>query len=161
MPLWPDRSADGGFAILPSTPLSNSNLNRRSVNAGVIPLCIFMSSRSLEERIEEDLAQSGFASELRAFNSFLDNDWAVQASPQFEDFDEGKWREYDIKASKLVRYQTDAERIVATSLQVTIEVKKSDKPWVVLRRRGSLESRLRQGGRAWCTTCLLKSPQRN
>ena len=38
MPCWPDRSADGGFAILPSTPLSNSILSRRSVNAGVIPL---------------------------------------------------------------------------------------------------------------------------
>ena len=36
MPCWPDRSTDGGFAILPSAPLSNSHLNRRSVNAGVI-----------------------------------------------------------------------------------------------------------------------------
>ena len=36
MPYGPDRSADGGFAILPSASLTNSNLNRRSVNAGVI-----------------------------------------------------------------------------------------------------------------------------
>ena len=35
---WLARSADGGCAISPSAPLANSNLSRRSVNAGVIRL---------------------------------------------------------------------------------------------------------------------------
>ena len=48
MPSWPDRSADGGFAILPSTPLTNSNLNRRSVNAGVIQIEVSHARLMLE-----------------------------------------------------------------------------------------------------------------
>jgi len=89
---------------------------------------------SINKKIAEDLLKSGFASELEALRVLNKNDWAASPGISYFDHELNRAREVDIAAFKTYShlYQNPTNFIELT-YQVLIEVKKSERPWVVLR----------------------------
>jgi hypothetical protein len=88
----------------------------------------------LEKKIVADLKKSGFGSELLAVEIFAEKGWRTFAGSAYLDDSEGKFREIDIQAT--YSYFTERFSPVDFSLEfsITADVKRSEKPWVVLRR---------------------------
>ena len=111
------------------------------------------SGKSHIEKISEDLENSGFAAEIRAFRVFQQNRWSVQAGDVYQDLDEDKTREIDLTARHLcgrsgVWHELDgtwvrtggrspielATERVAVYPTIVAEVKRRrSKPWIVLK----------------------------
>ena len=86
------------------------------------------------EKIKKDLGKSGFGSELNVRRILQDNGWSISGGSAYFDKDEEKSREIDAIAhrSSLVRHEEQC--LVFNSFLLFIEVKKTEKPWVVFRR---------------------------
>lgn len=94
----------------------------------------------LRLKIIEDLLKSGVGSELRALKAFKQRGWEASGATTFLDRDEGKTRELDLRA-----YVEREEPFLAkgkesaygswltVAIAVAGEVKKTEKPWVVLK----------------------------
>lgn len=82
------------------------------------------------EKIAEDLKKSGFASELAALQIFNNLGWGVAAGTHYLDPVEHKTREIDIIAWDREPKATDGYSV---SVQLICDVKKTEKPWVLLR----------------------------
>jgi hypothetical protein len=80
--------------------------------------------------IAKEIAKTGFPLELRVSEFLLERDYSVDHSVYYVDADEGKGRELDIMARRSVRCQKGEQFWYATNV-LTIECKKSEKPWVV------------------------------
>lgn len=88
-------------------------------------------SKEMIDKIIKDLEKSGFSTELRARQIFIDSGWYVSAGYGYLDKDEDKSREVDILASKVLNLKSGEKTYILTEFHVCGEVKKSDKPWVV------------------------------
>lgn len=58
--------------------------------------------KELIDSIKKDLEKSGFSTELRARQIFIDSGWSVSAGYGYLDKDEDKSREIDIVATRVV-----------------------------------------------------------
>ncbi|NBC17715.1 MAG: hypothetical protein GVY18_10420 [Bacteroidetes bacterium] len=87
----------------------------------------------LEEKIARNLEESGFGSEMQAARLLFDRHWLVTSGHTYFDNDEQITRELDLKANCSRRAIADGKPIITVSIFLAVEVKKSSKPWVVLR----------------------------
>jgi hypothetical protein len=46
--------------------------------------------KSLEQKVIEDLQNTGFAAEMRSIKTFISKNWNVSGSPSYFDLDENK-----------------------------------------------------------------------
>ena len=83
------------------------------------------------DKIIKDLEKSGFSTELRARQIFIDSGWSVSAGYGYLDKDEDKSREIDIVATRVLGLKHGDKKYTHSEFHVCGEVKKSEKPWVV------------------------------
>lgn len=77
-----------------------------------------------------DALKTGFPSELIAEATLKKRNWDVSGNTYFIDQDENKGREIDLRAY-LCEQNTKIQPIVCVWLFLSIEIKKSEKPWVI------------------------------
>ena len=88
-----------------------------------------MSYEELKQKILKDIKKSGFLSEMKTNEILINNEWTNTSNAEtYFDKDLNKSREIDITAYK-VKYVK--ERDIRLGLHLIIEVKKSEKPWVI------------------------------
>lgn len=85
------------------------------------------------DKIVEDLNKSGFASELTALQNFAEQGWSMTAGPHYLDPIEKRSREIDIYAWLQCE---DEESGLSFHPTLICDVKKSEKPWVLLHTNG-------------------------
>ena len=86
--------------------------------------------QNIEKQIANEIEKTGFPLELRISSLLKNQGFEVNHSVYYIDKDEGKGREIDIVASRhRHRLKKDARWFVIHNL--TIECKKSEKPWVI------------------------------
>lgn len=91
---------------------------------------------ALKDKLLKDLQKAGFESEMRAIQAIKSADWDCEGSSAYFDKDESITRNVDAHAS-LTRglYAFDDESAVSNfEYNLFIEVKKSERPWVVFKR---------------------------
>lgn len=100
-----------------------------------------MSLDELKSKILKDIRKSGFLSEMKTNAILIKNGWTnTHNAETFLDKDFNKSREIDITAYK-VKYDK-AERL-RIGIHLVIEVKKSDKPWIIFCQEK--QSKIRRG----------------
>ncbi len=87
------------------------------------------------KKITKDLEKSGFGSQARAIQTCLANDWDCEGSVGYFDKDEEKTREIDLRASSFLSEPISGIPLIETWFWLAGEVKKSEKPWVVLKEK--------------------------
>ena len=92
-----------------------------------------VESDNLIDRIKKDLEKSGFGSEMQAIRTFLERGWACSGGLTFVDREEGKSREFDVLAHYYEMHRLKSGRAIRIFTDVSVEVKKSEKPWVVFK----------------------------
>ncbi len=92
----------------------------------------------LKKKIAEDIQKAGFAAELAALGQLMARGWFAYAGYRYQDRDEDKERDVDINAFFEIE-QTAAPNPPLFQVRLLADVKKSEKPWVVLRKPNSLE----------------------
>jgi len=97
-------------------------------------------NEELREKLVEDLEKSGFGSEMRAIKIFLDRGWRCSGGYYYFDEDEGKNKETDLVARKIIYEELDNGMDIDIGYHVVAEVKKSEKPWVVFKKGFIYES---------------------
>jgi hypothetical protein len=90
-------------------------------------------NEELKNRVIADLDKSGFGSEMRAVRALLDCKWRAKGGSAYFDEDEQKTREYDVDAYRTLIYKLTTEKTISNFFHIIAEVKKSDKPWVVIK----------------------------
>jgi hypothetical protein len=88
---------------------------------------------SLRNKLLADLQKSGFGAEMKAADAFLHAGWQVSPASTYLDLDEGKLRSVDFAAVLLKRRQREHIEI-DVEYHLSVEVKKSEKPWIAFRR---------------------------
>lgn len=89
----------------------------------------------LKKHILDEIEKTGYLTELRVSKIFIDNSWNCRENQYYIDQDENKGREIDLKAHINAVYddqgsKADDGRIAIWSM-LSVEIKKSDKPWVI------------------------------
>lgn len=87
-------------------------------------------SENLVPKIIKEIEKTGFPLELRISDFLRSRDYIVEHGISYLDKDEGKGREIDLVARRFVAEQYQRKRYFIDNI-LTIECKKSDKPWVV------------------------------
>jgi len=87
-----------------------------------------------EKRIRDDLAKAGMLSELRVRRVFDDAGWPTRGPGAYFDKEEEKSREGDLYATRVSSVNDDGITCIHCELTAVIEVKKSERPWVVFKR---------------------------
>lgn len=88
-------------------------------------------SKDVKDKILEDIKKSGFLSEMQTTSLLLKNGWNnISNAKTYLDKDQGKSREIDIIGYK-VKYNDSELKSLRVGIHIIIEVKKSEKPWVV------------------------------
>jgi hypothetical protein len=87
---------------------------------------------ALLDRIAQDIKKAGFASELSSLQRLASRNWMAFAGYHYLDADEQKERDVDINAV-FEMVSGAPERPLHAWFRILAEVKKSEKPWVVLR----------------------------
>lgn len=102
------------------------------------------TERPLEERIVEELQKTGFPTEIVSANILEQRGWTVTHNPSYLDPNEETSREHDIYAHRSWITQ-GIEYPYFLTVQIIVECKKSDKPWVffTVPRRGARSPSLR------------------
>ena len=92
-------------------------------------------SDELKSKIIDDLLKSGFAAELRVLEAFKSaDDWDATGGLQFFDPDIQKSREIDVHSLRSSRFpRENGLPPFEVTFEMWIEVKKTEKPWIVLR----------------------------
>lgn len=107
------------------------------MRVGLIPELIgsedIMNS-DLERKIREDLAKAGMLSELLARKAFDDAGWSVRGPGAYFDREMEKSRESDFRATSVITVEDSGKNCVHSEFCAAVEVKKSEKPWVVFKR---------------------------
>jgi hypothetical protein len=91
-----------------------------------------MSAGPTNEEIKEALAQSGYLMEQEVATQLEKLGYHVWTNAPFQDPDEGKSREMDVRAVQ--RFAYDEERKVSAFVEVIAECKNSDNPYVFITR---------------------------
>src|SRR5438045_3864748 len=89
----------------------------------------------LKRRIADDLRKAGFESEMLAIEDFARRGWQCQGSVGYRDRDQDISRELDLFATFGVSRARSSGGSVQCAIQIAGEVKKAERPWVVLRER--------------------------
>lgn len=92
-----------------------------------------MSASPTNEEIKEALAQSGYLMEQEVATQLENLGYHVWTNAPFQDPDEGKSREMDVRA--IQRFLVDEKRKIAAFIEVVVECKNSDNPYVFIKRR--------------------------
>jgi hypothetical protein len=92
-----------------------------------------VSKSSLHVQVVDDLLKSGFASELRVIEIFEGCGWGAFAGIQFYDSSVQKSREIDIHVIQSDVLRDDDHPSFEMTSEFWVEVKKTERPWVVLR----------------------------
>jgi len=89
----------------------------------------------LRARIASDIQKSGFGSEMKALQIIKKAGWTATGSVHYVDLDTGATRESDIEAHHVCAESSNDERNIRfqSFLSLSIEVKKSERPWIVFR----------------------------
>lgn len=90
----------------------------------------------LKKKLIEDLKKTGFGSELRAISTLKKLRWDVEASAGYFDKDENKTREIDAIAQRNESHYRNGKSFWVLC-HLVIEIKKSDKPWIVFRHKNN------------------------
>lgn len=85
--------------------------------------------RPEEDKIRENLAKSGYPLEITASRIMQRAGWGIVHNPSFLDAEEGKNREYDVRAYKEWLADRDGYQFTV-GVYLVVECKKSDSPWV-------------------------------
>lgn len=99
-------------------------------------------NKDLEKKLLEDLDKTGFGSEMRSIRAINAAGWTTNAGAAYFDHDASITRNIDVVAVKLAR---NFELELFFEYHLFIEVKKSEKPWVVFREK----DRFPDHGDAW------------
>lgn len=91
-----------------------------------------MSAGPTNEEIREALAQSGYLMEQQVATQLERLGYHVWTNAPFEDPDEGKSREMDVRAVQ--RFVHDEEQKVSAFVEIVVECKNSDNPYVFITR---------------------------
>jgi hypothetical protein len=89
----------------------------------------------LAVKLLADLEKSGMHSELVARNVIVNKGWMLDGTSTYFDRDEGKSREFDVAARRPVNLYHRDDVIVISFFHLFAEVKKSERPWIVFKRR--------------------------
>src|SRR5437870_5806076 len=89
----------------------------------------------LKRRIADDLRKAGFESEMLAIEEFARHGWQCQGSIGYRDRDQDISRELDLLARYGLSRTRSGGGSVQCAIQVAGEVKKAERPWIVLRER--------------------------
>jgi hypothetical protein len=84
----------------------------------------------IADKIKADAMKSGFPSELMTESVFRSRNWFVLGNTYFVDQDEGKGREIDLRCHTNI-CNTEIDPVIFSWSFLSIEIKKSEKPWVV------------------------------
>jgi hypothetical protein len=89
---------------------------------------------ALKSKIIEDVEKTGFYSEMKVVNKFLNYKCDCDVSVGYFDKDENKSREIDLSAS-LLNSKKDilSEKEILTGIHFLIEIKKNEHPWIVFK----------------------------
>ena len=92
-------------------------------------------TEDLENKLVEDILRSGFGSEIRSLKIIKEAGWQATGISHYIDLDTGLSRESDIEAHTLVHLASDDDKKVLLQCfySLSIEVKKSNKPWIIFR----------------------------
>lgn len=90
---------------------------------------------ALKRRIADDLRKAGFESEMLAIERFVSRGWRCEGSIGYRDRDQDIGRELDLWARYGLSRSLPAGGSAQCSIQIAGEVKKTERPWVVLRER--------------------------
>jgi hypothetical protein len=82
-------------------------------------------SRSLEQKIREDIEKTGYPTEIVSASIMQGRGWEVTHNPSYWDEDERKSREFDILAFRDIE-----SRNIHLGINLIFACKKSEKPWV-------------------------------
>ncbi len=88
----------------------------------------------LYDKLGADLLKSGFASEMKAIQVTRDADWRCSGSGVYFDRDENITRSIDVRANRISR-NWEIPGGIDLEYHLFIEVKKSERPWVVFIER--------------------------
>jgi hypothetical protein len=88
----------------------------------------------LKKNLIEDLKKTGFGSELRVISTLKKLRWDVAGGAGYFDKDENKSREIDVVAH-YQEYHDRNNKSIWVWFFLVVEVKKSDKPWIVFRHK--------------------------
>ncbi len=88
-----------------------------------------MSKEELKLKILANIQKSGFVSEMKVNSMLIKKGWAFTLSGEtFTDKDLNKSREIDLMSFKQI---SNEDNSLTISVQLIIEVKKSEKPWII------------------------------
>lgn len=90
-----------------------------------------MSEPDLAMKLAADLEKSGFGSEMRVLQTFHARSWRCNGGNSFFDLDEKISREYDVHAWLVSTHPATSGSLRVFS-HLAVEVKKSERPWVIL-----------------------------
>lgn len=92
-------------------------------------------SSELKQKIADDIWKSGFGSEMRVLMALQKAGWSATGLAYYFDLDSSTTRESDIKAHSVMAESRDNERTIDFQAfqGLSIEVKKSEKPWIVFK----------------------------
>jgi len=91
-------------------------------------------NEELKKKLLADLQRSGIQTELEVRKVFTEQGWSVGGAGAYLDLDEGKSREIDASAHRVSNLKVNGEICVYNEFHVVAEVKKSERPWIVLKR---------------------------
>lgn len=91
-------------------------------------------NEELKKKLLADLARSGIQTELEVRKVFSEQGWSVGGAGAYLDLDEGKSREIDTSAYRVSNKQVNGKNCVYNEFHIIAEVKKSERPWIVLKR---------------------------
>jgi hypothetical protein len=92
--------------------------------------------KDLATKIAADIAKSGFGSEMRVLKALRNAGWRATGFANYEDLDTGNTRESDIVAHIVLAESAqddDFNVLYQSFFSLSIEVKKTEKPWVVFK----------------------------
>lgn len=92
-----------------------------------------MGSSELIKKIENDILETGYITEMRVARQCINSGGLVKSSPMYTDKDSTKGREYDVQATFTWSKHESVEKASAhLFLDMCIEVKSSKYPWVLM-----------------------------
>lgn len=117
-----------------------------------------MSVDELKAKIAADIQKSGFGSEMKALRIIKDAGWSATGSVHYVDLDTGISRESDIEAHTVLSDASPDERTIYAQsfLSLSIEVKKTERPWIVFKEIPEHAFQLWEGRRSMAFVAGLK-----
>ena len=106
--------------------------------------------KDLKTKIAEDIQKSGFGSEMKALKILRAAGWTATGLAYYTDLESNSTRETDIKAHLCIYDETkdDKDSSFTSFFGLSIEVKKTEKPWVVFKEQPTYSFEVLEGHRS-------------